>query len=384
MKKYLVSALVLSFLLLSFAEPGPFCQASEAESPADPERVLKFLSEVVDLDLSKYTAQLDTFSTFNTSEVSVDPKYRYTFGGYYIYHYNFDYEDNINSQFSCHFTFVGTTLTTCKLDTTGGSSWVALYNKNPSTNLVDAAVTFMERYQTFTGDSDIVAMRNMLADVDLSKNYSKTIGNLKLEVSSHGNNTLFYWKPTFEGVDYPGINVSFKDGHFHSFVDSRSLNSIGDTTVNITEEQAIALALKRAETFSYRMDDDEVISNFSIVHDYIRAEPFSKSRYENRSLYPIWVIYLPLSELYPGFVGQIRVELWADSGEIISCVPLSGGGYIPDSSPSPSLVDPTLVPTDQTVAEFNQSPSTYIVAVLVAVLISVIIGAIVLKKRISK
>ncbi|MGD6850660.1 MAG: hypothetical protein ACQCN6_01205 [Candidatus Bathyarchaeia archaeon] len=241
----------------------------------------------------------------------------------------------------------------------------------------------MERYQEFTGDKDIAPMRNMLVDIDLAKNSSKTNNDLKLEILN-GPVTAFYWKPTFNGVDYPGINIVFKDGHFYSFVDGRDLNSIGDTTVNITEEQAIALALKRAETFSYRMDDGEVISNFLIVHDYIRAEPFSKSRGEDRSLYPIWVVYLPLSELYPYFVSQIRVELWADSGEIISCVTLSGGGYIPDSSPSSSSsVDPTLV-EDQTVAGSSQFPAAYVAAILAAVLVSVAVIAVVLKKRISK
>jgi hypothetical protein len=240
----------------------------------------------------------------------------------------------------------------------------------------------MDKFGKFSGDEDIAKMRNMLVDIDPSKDSSKIEGNLKLEVSSNGNTTLFHWKPTFNGVDYPGINVSFKNGHFSSFADSRSLNTIGDTTVNITGEQAVALALKRAETFSYRMDD-EVISNFSIVHDYIRAEPFSKSRGENKSLYPIWVVYLPLSELYPGFVSQIRVELWADSGEIISCVSLSGGGYIPDSSPSPSSVDPTL-DEDQTVAGSNQFPSEYVAAILAAVLVSVAVIAVLLKKRINK
>ncbi len=223
----------------------------------------------------------------------------------------------------------------------------------------------------------------MLVDIDTSKDSSKIDGNLKLEVSSHGSIALLYWKPTFYGVDYPGINVSFKNGHFDSFADSRSLDTIGDTRVNITGEQAVALALKRAETFSYRMDG-EVISNFSIVHDYIRAEPFSKSRGEDRSLYPIWVVYLPLSELYPGFVSQIRVELWADSGEIISCVTLSGGGYIPDRSTSASSsVDPTLA-EDQTVAGSSQFPAAYVAAILAAVLISVAVIAVVLKKRISK
>jgi hypothetical protein len=382
MNRQLSTTILIAFLLLSLSQPLLFCQASGTESPADPERVLTFLSDVADLDLSKYKVQLDIFFAINASAVSDgDPKHRYSSGSYYLYHYDFDYDDNINSQLSCQFTFVGTTLKTCTLDTTGGSSWVALYNKNPSTDLVDAAATFMERYQTFTADPDIAAMRSMLVGVDPAKDSSKIVDDLKLEVSSHGSTTLFYWKPTYEGVDYPGINVSFKDGHFDSFADNRNENSIGDTTVNITKEQAIDLALKRVETFTYRMSDN-LVSNFSVVHDYIRAEPFSKSRQVYGSLYPIWVVYLPLSELYPGWVSQIRVELWADSGEIISCVPLSGG-YVPDS-PSPSLPDSSSAPTDQPVPEFNQSPSAYVAAVLAAVLISLTVIAVLVKKRISK
>ncbi|MGD6852458.1 MAG: hypothetical protein ACQCN6_10415 [Candidatus Bathyarchaeia archaeon] len=379
MNKKLTTAILIVFLALSFSQQLS-CRASETESPAHAERVLKFLSDVVDINLSKYEIYLSIFSVQNLSEISIigDTGYLETSGIYELFYY--DYENHENSFLRCSFTFADATLRACKVYATSGSP---LYNNNPSPNAADAADIFMERFEKFTGDSNIATMRSMLVGVDSAKDSSKIVDDLKLEVSSHGNTTLFYWKPTYEGVDYPGINLSFKNGHYNSFVDSRSLNSIGDTTVNVTEEQAVALALKRAETFSYRMDDDEVITNFSIVHDYIRAEPFSKSRGEDKSLYPIWRIYLPLSELYPGFVNEILVELWADSGEVISCVPLSIGGPIPDSSESPSTVDPTLS-KDQTVAEFNQFPAAYVAAILAAVLVSVAVIAVVLKKRISK
>ncbi len=381
MNKKLTTAILIAFLALTLSEPLSYCRASEVESQADPEKVLTFLSNVVNLDLSKYEIHLNSFYTTNLSEISLigEAGYIQTSGRYDLDY--LDFENHENSLLHCIFNFAGSNLLSCKLYATSGSP---IYTKNPSANIVNNAAAFMEKCEEFTGDKDIAIMRNMLVNIDPSKDSSKIEGNLKLEVSSNGNTTLFHWKPTFNGVDYPGINVSFKDGQFSSFADSRSLNSIGDTTVNITREQAIDLALKRAETFSYRMDDGEVISNFSIVHDYIRAEPFSKSRGEDRSLHPIWVVYLPLSELYPYFVSQIRVQLWADSGEIISCVTLSGGGYIPDSSPSASSsVDPTLS-KDQTVAEFNQFPLAYVAAILAAVLISAAIIAVVLKKRINK
>ncbi len=381
MNKKLTTAILIAFLALSLSESLPYCIASETESPADPEKVLTFLSDVVNLDLSKYEIHLNSFYTTNLSAISLigEAGYVQTSGRYDLDY--LDFENHENSFLHCSFNFAGNTLLSCSLYATAGSP---IYTKNPSANVADSAAAFMDKCEEFTGDRDIAKMRNMLVDIDPSKDSSKIDGNLKLEVSSNGNTTLFFWKPTFNGVDYPGINVSFKNGHFSSFADSRSLNAIGDTTVNITGEQAVALALKRVETFSYRMDDGEVVSNFSIVHDYIRAEPFSKSRGEDKSLYPIWVVYLPLSKPYPGFVGQIRVELWADSGEIISCVPLSGGGYIPDSSPSPSSVDPTLAPTDQTVDEFSQLPFAYIALILAVVLISVTVSAVLLKKRISK
>jgi hypothetical protein len=379
MNKKLITTILIAFLALSLSESLSYCRASEVESQADPKKVLTFLSDVVNLDLSKYEIHLNSFYTTNLSEISLigEVGYIQTSGRYDLDY--LDFENHENSLLHCSFNFAGRTLLSCKLYATSGSP---IYTKTPPSNVADSAAAFMDKCEEFTGDKDIAIMRNMLADIDPSKDSSKIEGNLKLEVSSNGNTTLFHWKPTFNGVDYPGINVSFKNGHFSSFADSRSLNTIGDTTVNITGEQAVALALKRAETFSYRMDD-EVISNFSIVQDYIRAEPFSKSRGEDKSLYPIWVVYLPLSELYPGFVNQIRVELWADSGEIISCVPLSGGGYIPDSSPNPSSVDPTL-DEDQPVAEFNQFPTAYIAAILAAALISVTVSAVLLKKRINK
>jgi hypothetical protein len=234
-------------------------------------------------------------------------------------------------------------------------------------------------------------MKSMLATVDLTNNQSKINSNLKLEVNAGNNITFIRWDRTQNGVDYSHLILEFKNGVFLDFFDSRSYLTIGSSEVNITKEQAIDLALKQAEGFSYSYSG-KVVENLTIAEDRIVAQLKANVRYNPSEYYPCWVIDLPLNAVYPGSIYYIQVKIWADDGQVIYCKAMGYGGLDPgissniNQSETAPQDDSSTENTNGNQAETSSlTPSTSIIATIVlATLISVLTIALVIKKRKSK
>lgn len=194
------------------------------------------------------------------------------------------------------------------------------------TTMSDHAENFLEKYQVYTGDSSLEGYKNMLSQLDITKNATKTINNIKL-TSTNSLISSLDWRNSFNGADYTGISISFRNGSFYAFKDDRSYYKIGGTEVNLSQEEAINLALQYVETFSWKVGDVEV-TDFNIVEDQIRTRLLTKSK-EPLNLYPYWLITLPLDDIYPGLVTTIQVQIWADTSEIIRCDAMPTGGEVP-------------------------------------------------------
>jgi len=86
--------------------------------------------------------------------------------------------------------------------------------------------------------------------------------------------------------------------------------------------------LEYLEDFSWTAGDEEV-TDFEIVEEPRRIELITTRSREPLTVYPYWRIELYLDKVYPGNVNRISLAIWADTGEIISCIPLGGGGGPP-------------------------------------------------------
>jgi len=380
---YSAVAAVIAMLFVQLPLLPSAVAADVADSSADPKQVLAFLSDVVGLDTAKYEATLTSISTRDYSDTPTDwVGYVETAGSYSLQYW--DSKQETYSFLHANFIFANSTLISCGLYIDSGNP---IYRLPTYSNMATATQVFLERYENFTADKQLSTIRNALSDVDGTKNATKTIDNLKLEVSVTSYATSFTWKPVFNGLEFSGLGVSFKDGTFMNFGDSRSLYAIGSTEVRITEEQAIDIALTRVKTFEYQING-KVVNNFTIVTDQVLAELRTGSKDDGPTvLYPFWSVMLPLATMYPGQVSVIRVELWADSGEVISCQAISyGGGPIPSESTSPNAQATPQISTSASASTTNQGNETvpeltYIAAAIVIVTISVSISAIALKKR---
>jgi hypothetical protein len=153
--------------------------------------------------------------------------------------------------------------------------------------------------------------------------------------------TFFSWISTINGADYTSLQLGFhKDGTLDSFRDDRTVYAIGDTSINISREQAIDIALENLSDYSYEMSDHSVVMDFNVTVDKIVAKLATSP--VNSVLRPYWDIRMPLNQTYPGSVVGITAFLWANTGEIISYSNIAFGGTdYPETTTSP---EPTKTP----------------------------------------
>jgi hypothetical protein len=192
-----------------------------------------------------------------------------------------------------------------------------------------AAITgFLEKYQTYTNidSNNLIAMLN---DVDLTKNSAITRENTKLVVSANSfwgmSQVNLRWTYTVNGVDYTALEISVNAEGFVTYLhDDRALYKIGDTSVNISMEQAVDIAIENLKNYSYKMPDGSIMRDFKVDKDV--TLPVLCVVPVDYELRPYWDISLYLDEVCPGNVFGIKVFIWANSGEIISYGNMGSGG----------------------------------------------------------
>ena len=121
------------------------------------------------------------------------------------------------------------------------------------------------------------------------------------------------------------------------FCDYWNCYTVGNADVKFDREAAIQVAKEHAQNHSYNIGDTTV-SDFTILDEYITAELMMQER-GNYEVYPWWEIRLPLDKAYLGAITEIRVLMWADTGEVTYVEAIRGGG-VETSSGDPA--NPTL------------------------------------------
>jgi hypothetical protein len=216
--------------------------------------------------------------------------------------------------------------------------------------------------------------------VDVTKNMTETLGNVKLQVTSKADFTIFEWVYILDGVDFPGMTLEFQKGIFCGLSDIWRIYKVGSTVVNVSREEAINIALNYVENFSWnvsRGDDNPSleVTDFNVIDEPLTANLLTTRSREPLTMYPYWRIELYLDKVYPGFVNWISLAIWADTGEVISCVPLSGGGGpLPDLTTSHQTQQ-----TDQAAPPINMA--LIIVAMASATIIAIAIATAAIKKK---
>jgi len=274
-----------------------------------PNKVYLFLRDVVYLDMTKYYATLES----NTVE------YRSDWGGIVeeISKYSLTYE---GSKVDVTLRFRNATLSSYYLHVLEG---IPYYSQLQPTNILDAAKDLLERYHEYSGASHLEGMRNMLETVNEIGDFETTSGNVKLIISNKGNTIQFVYTTNNIGFQAKSVVLTFDNyGFLESLTNDWSLFRVGSTEVNVSKEEAINIAMEYAKDCSWTVNG-EIINNFTLVTDSASAELWPHPREEPLALIPYWYVTIPLDRVYPERVNRIAVGLWADTGEVSICQPLS-------------------------------------------------------------
>ncbi|MDR0797233.1 MAG: hypothetical protein LBE70_00720 [Nitrososphaerota archaeon] len=309
-------------LLVAFGCSLVTLPTTYAATAVNQEKATAFVTNVLLFDMAKYSVTMTQHINEPKSEWSL------------VDRETFDYTLNADGStliVSCSFT--DNVFTSCQVISKTGIILQHASNKN----LVDTTKKLIENYQTFTGEN-LFDMIETLAKVDITQNMTTTSGTIKLQTSilhldRETIQTLFTWTITIDNTDYTTLSIVFANDDFDAFLDNRGIFESGNTKVNITEKQAIDLALKYLETYSYQ-GIEGTVSGFSVDKERISCK-LTTYAYEGSPsvLYPCYTVQLPLEGDY-GSTWAILVYIWASSGEAFLGKPLGLGGVINNHSDS--------------------------------------------------
>jgi hypothetical protein len=320
-KKLQLVSILAMVLGLTFTQ-FPITHCTEWSAP---EEALIFLENVVELDLTKYTQKLDVY----------DICYPVHLNGLDQENVVYTLEADGNS-IQAAFAFVNKTLHHCGMFILEGEP---IYIDPKSKEVVNLAKETLQNFQAYSKASKIGDNRNYdemnglldtIKDVD---NAETSSGEMKLKVTKNTDidYVAFEWMSTLDNVDFNGITLEFLNGTFCGLGDNWRIYKIGSTTVNVSEEEATKIALNTLENFSWNatQDGERVeVTDFQIVKETLTAELITTRNKEPLTLYPSWSIVVYLDKIYPGNVNRFSIGIWADTGEVISCTPLSMGGLM--------------------------------------------------------
>jgi hypothetical protein len=178
-------------------------------------------------------------------------------------------------------------------------------------------------------------MQNILNSVDELSPTNITVGNVNFQVSESEGKTSIQWIYTENDVimDYKRVDLSFRNGAFLSFHDTWRIYKVSGLSV-LTLEEAYKLALDTAQNCELRWVNDEVnevlplpdLSNatYDVYFDMVpyrndTSHTSNKLSRDPLTLYPIWSFCFYFKDGAIGCFSGVRVSLWGDTKEIISC-----------------------------------------------------------------
>jgi len=251
MKKF-----VVLFALLLVASLAVFPAATIAGQTINQEKAMDFMEKVLsrNIDISKYTITLKIDTTL--IDVPRPEWYKVEDLSYSL--------SSENSELTLSFSIENGVITGCGLYLLEGQA----ITSKPYTDLYDAVTDFLKAYQSYT-TIDSNNLIQMLDNVDLTKNSTITQENTKLTIDSRvfGEDyfTNFKWENMINGVAYTKLDITFYDnGLLYSVIDTRKLYTIGDTSINVSMEQAIDIAIEGLQSYSYTVSGGSIVTDFKV------------------------------------------------------------------------------------------------------------------------
>jgi hypothetical protein len=308
--KKLLTAVILMTLFASIVYTSiPNAKAAELTSQ---QKVISTLSNVVGLDTSKYDV---------TAIQSPNDLYRDNLPRENIR----TILDTAGSKLDTLCTFINGSLQKIYVCANEGSPRM----NTLSTSDVDMAQDFLTNYQAQSSKSFYGELDSMLTNIDATKNSSTTIGNKRLNVTALEEDTTFRWTYVANGIEAPDkcVVLRYSDGFLNYFIDDWNLYKVGSTKINLSEKDAINIAMSRAKNYSPDSSENGTIggikfnvTNAMVFETFLAPAIYAgadKARSQDLlELYPMYNIWVSLDKFYPGYVYGFNVYIWADTKEV--------------------------------------------------------------------
>jgi len=326
-KKLIFLSAVFICMLVFASGIGALPYAIATDPPSEPTDTLEkslTIAEIIGLDTPKYNTKLDAYRQDLYFDILPQENIDYTF-------------ESDKSKIDMFYTYVNGNL----------RSLITYVDGQPQTtqsptSTLELAKNFLNQYQTLSDAAYYTKMQQMLNDVSPDKDVTKTLEEVKLQVTYTKDTSEFRWTYAVNDIEAPMkcVALYFEQGFLKYFVDTWNIYTIGSDKIVLSETDAIEIAMTRAKDHSWSVslgDEDSwmEVTEFNIAGiietkldfgNYVDSkearggDPFT--------LYPGWRVRLGLDDIYPGNVYGLDVGVWADTKEIHDIRTLSWLGAV--------------------------------------------------------
>lgn len=290
--------LLLLFLLLTPLLAQTIGAAQSTQSEQD--KALSFLRDVIQLDINHYEL------TLTTDNMNVDTLYLA---------YKLEPKGILSFEKSQTLTFQ---FYNCSLTSFGVQPGFGLVFTQPRPDRFNETLGILERYQNWLNDPQVGEMVGLLQQVGSERNVFQVSGNLSLRILGYSNTAEYHFSNYINGVEYNGIRITQSSTGAIFFTDTRASQPIGDTTINISEDQAIAIAQNYVAAHPFRgtTGDSKEITDLKITG--VKAVVLKSSLKVNHTLYPYYEVQFNVEKTRSSVIDSCGVNVGAKDGDIWS------------------------------------------------------------------
>jgi hypothetical protein len=202
-----------------------------------------------------------------------------------------------------------------------------IFVQNQPVDVLQNAKYLLSRYKTYSGDSYLSNMTDILSTVGVLGNMNVTQGNIKLQITVLGDTVTFLFMYTQNGIDFQakGLQMTFQNNILTLMSDGYFLFTVGNTNLATSEEQAIKTAQNYVKTLTWNIEG-KTVTGFTTIDPPVSVQLVPHTRGNSVALIPYWFIEMRLTQTYSGGYNEVGVGIYADTGDVSDANLLSSGG----------------------------------------------------------
>jgi hypothetical protein len=277
------------------------------------DKVANFLQNVTKIDTANYTLSL----------LSNTMQWRTDFGGVAEEVIQYSLTSSV-SNLNTNFRYRNNHFSRYELTMIESSP---IFVQNQPVDVLQNAKYLLSRYKTYSGDSYLSNMTDILSTVGVLGNMNVTQGNIKLQITVLGDTVTFLFMYTQNGIDFQakGLQMTFQNNILTLMSDGYFLFTVGNTNLATSEEQAIKTAQNYVKTLTWNIEG-KTVTGFATIDPPVSVQLVPHTRGNSVALIPYWFIEMRLTHTYSGGYNEVGVGIYADTGDVSDANLLSSGG----------------------------------------------------------